>query len=326
MGRGQHQRKRQRRPGRGHRDRVTLKRSAATAVILVSAAGFAIETGRDSYSAPRPHSSTTIAGATTTTATSTTSPVTTTTTTPVSHRIEDPFHSSSLARYLATRTDNVTAALYNVTTGQTFVYRPGIRQVTASMVKIDILAVLLWESQLHHVSLTAKQQSLATAMIEASDNKAAETLWEAIGQLPSVTEFNDDIHFTQTITNWDWGFVDTTPRDQLQLLKTIVLPNKYLDPASQLFEQSLMQNVPDYARFGIPNGVPARATVGVKDGWYPEKTTGWQINSAGYVHLGKTYYLAVVMTGSNPSEAYGREVVDRISQAFWNFESRRANT
>jgi len=54
--------------------------------------------------------------------------------------------------------------------------------------------------------------------------------------------------------------------------------------------------------------------VGVKNGWYLEKATGWQVNTAGYVHLGRTYYLAVVMTASNPSEDYGREVVDRVSR------------
>jgi hypothetical protein len=316
MGRAQHRKKRQRR----QRGVVTLKRFSASALILASAAGFAVETGRDSSSAP----TSTSVGATTTTSPTTTSTVTPTTV--PTNRIEDPFHSASLAKYLATRTDNVTAALYNVTTQQTFIYRPGIRQVTASMAKIDILAVLLWESQLHHFSLTAQEQSLATKMIEASDNKAAESLWVTIGQLPSVTEFNDDIHFSQTITNWDWGYIDTTPRDQLQLLKAIVLPNKYLDPASQLYEQGLMENVADYERFGIPTGVPSRAMVGVKNGWYPEKTTGWQINSAGYVHLGRTFYLAVVMTASNPSEAYGREVVNRVAQAFWNFESRRSGS
>ena len=249
-----------------------------------------------------------------------------TTTVPGSPRIEDPFHSPSLAKYLATRTDNVTAALYDVTTRQTYIYRPGILQVTASMEKIDILAVLLWESQLHHHPLTVHQRSLATKMIEYSNNKAAQSLWVTIGQLPSVTEFNDDLRYGQSITSWSWGLFDTTPRDQLQLLKAIVLPNTFLDPASQLFEQSLMNSVPDYERFGIPNGVPAQAMVGVKNGWYHEKTTGWQINSAGFVHLGRTYYLAVVMTASNPKEAYGREVVNRLGQALWNFESGRAHT
>jgi beta-lactamase class A len=244
---------------------------------------------------------------------------------PVSTRIEDPFHSASLAAYLATRTDNVTAALYNVSTHQTFIYRPGIREVTASMEKIDILAVLLWECQNAHRALTAKEMSLATKMIEYSDNNAAEQLWVDVGQLPSVTTFNDHLHYTQSITNWDWGMFDTTPHDQLDLLKTILFPNVYLTPASQAYEQNLMENVVDYERFGIPTGVPTRATVGVKNGWYPETTTGWQINTAGYVHLGKTYYLAVIMTASNPSEAYGKLVVGRVSQALWNFESSRAN-
>ena len=91
------------------------------------------------------------------------------------------------------------------------------------------------------------------------------------------------------------------------------------------YEQNLMENVVDYERWGIPTGVPIRATVGVKNGWYPEKATGWQVNTAGFVRLGKTYYLACVMTGSNPREAYGITVVDRVAQAFWNFESSRAN-
>ena len=329
MGRGRHRKKRQGRQGHGSTGRVA-PRFAATAIVLVSAAGFAIETGRDTYSAQQPKSSTSIAGETTTTtsssSTSTTSTVTSTppTTLTLPSRIEDPFHSAALATYLATRADNVSAALYDVTTHQTYIYRPGIREVTASMAKIDILAVLLWESQNDQRALSAKEMSRAAKMIEYSNNKAAESLWVKIGQLPSVTEFNDDIHFTQTLMNWDWGLIDTTPRDQLNLLKSILLPNSYLDTASQAYEQDLMENVVDYERFGIPTGVPTNATVGVKNGWYLEKATGWQVNTAGYVHLGRTYYLAVVMTASNPSEDYGREVVDRVSQAFWNFESSRA--
>jgi len=68
--------------------------------------------------------------------------------------------------------------------------------------------------------------------------------------------------------------IDTTPRDQLNLLKSILLPNSYLDTASQAYEQDLMENVVDYERFGIPTGVPTNATVGVKNGWYLEKATG----------------------------------------------------
>jgi len=326
MGHAQHKRKRQRPTRGGTARRVAAKRSVATAIVLASALGFAIESSRNSYSAQEPHASTSVVGATSTSSTTTTSSVTSTTGVPVSSRIEDPFHSASLATYLATRADNVTAALYDVTTQQTYIYRPGVQEVTASMAKIDILAVLLWESQIAHHGLTAKEQNQAAKMIDESDNKAAESLWVNIGQLFPFTKFNDDIHFTQTAPNWDWGLLETTPRDQLQLLKAIVLPNHYLDPASQSYEQGLMESVEGYERFGIPTGVPTNATVGVKNGWYPEKKTGWQVNSAGYVHFGRTFYLAVIMTASNPSEGYGREVVNRVGQAFWNFESRRAGT
>ena len=217
----------------------------------------------------------------------------------------------------------MTAALYDVTTRETFIYRPGIKEVTASMEKIDILATLLWESQHDQRALSKREKSLATMMMEYSNNRAAQSLWKTIGQLPSVSEFNAELHYSQSVTSWSWGEFATTPRDQLQLLKAVLLPNSILNAASRRYEQDLMQNVVDYERFGLPTGVPTSATVGVKNGWYFEKKTGWQVNTAGYVHLGPTYYLAVILTASNPSEAYGRDVVNHVSQAFWNFESRR---
>src|SRR5579863_3069189 len=173
MGNGRHVRKRTRRSGSGSDAHLHLRRSAATVVVLGSAAGFALLTGHDSYSAQQPHSSTSIAVVTTTTSTtSSTSVVTTTTTPPTStlpSRIEDPFHSASLAAYLATRSDNVTAALYDVSTHRTYIYRPDVDEITASMEKMDILAVLLWEHQSSHTALSAHEETLATKMMEYSN-------------------------------------------------------------------------------------------------------------------------------------------------------------
>jgi beta-lactamase class A len=300
-----------------------MKRVAVVGLLTLALAVFVAQSGLVASSAQGPRTS---AVGTSTSVPSATSTVTatssvTTTTTSITRPIENPFKTSSLANYLATRSDVVTAALYNESTHLTYIYHPGVREVTASMAKIDILADLLWESQTTGHPLSENVEKLATAMIEYSDNKAAQTLYVRIGQLPAITTFNQSIGFTQTIESWDWGLIDTTPRDQLNLLKTILFPNHVLNTASQSYEQNLMENVADYERFGIPTGVPANAMVGVKNGWDPESTTGWQINSSGYVHLGHTYYLAVVMTQSNPSEAYGEEVVDRVAEAFWNFES-----
>lgn len=264
---------------------------------------------------------------TTTTALTTSTTVLPTTTTTVRVRKrphENPFTSRDLATFLASRKDDVTAALFNVTTGVTYLYRPGIRQIAASMVKIDILANLLYEDQMKDVSISKKDAVLATTMIEFSNNKAAQKLWVQTGQLPASEKFNELIGLSQTESSWGWGDTETTPRDQLQLLKAITLPNAILTTASRTYEESLMQNVSGWQRFGIPTAVPSTAIVGVKNGWYPETLTGWQINTAGYVHVGKCFYLAVVMTAKNPNEDYGLDTVNTISHVLWNFESNRA--
>jgi beta-lactamase class A len=260
---------------------------------------------------------------TTTVATTTTTsiPATTTTTLPVRAHLEDPFNVRSIAQYLRSRSDDVTAALFDVRTGKTYLYRAGKPQITASMVKINILATLLYLNQEKNEAMTTRDVKLSTSMIEDSDNKAAQKLWVQIGQLPALSEFDELIGFHQSVLSWGWGDTFTTPLDQLALLKTILFPNKVLDPSSQAYEQNLMQSVLPSQRFGVPTAVPSRATVGVKNGWYPETATGWQLNSAGYVHLGRCYYLAVVMTAENPTEQYGLETVNQVGHLFWNFES-----
>lgn len=244
---------------------------------------------------------------------------TTTTTVPVNL---NPFFGTALSSYLKSRSNRVTAAVYDVTSGQTYVYNPGVREVTASLVKIDILAVLLRECQLSHRVLTSGESQLATSMIESSSNRAATKLWNDVGQLPPMSAFNHLVGFTQTIMSWSWGDIETTPLDQLALLKMIVLPNSILTDSSRAYEASLMQNVDQTERFGLGSGPPPTATIGLKDGYYPEPTTGWQINSAGYVHLGNRFYLAAIMTSHNPNEEYGIDTVNEVAKLIWESGTR----
>jgi beta-lactamase class A len=236
---------------------------------------------------------------------------------------QDPFKSPALAKYLASRTNKITAGLYDVSTGKTYLYRPGERQVTASMVKIDILAALLYSAKKSNRMLTSSEDRLATIMIEQSDNDAASAFWPKIGYAAGLNAFNAKMGFTQTKAVPSWGMEATTPSDQLKLLKHILLPNSILSPASQKYIQHLMQNVIADHEFGIPHGVPETAIRGVKNGWYPVSTTGWQVNTTGYVHTDDHYYLAVIMTAHNRNQQYGTNAVNKISQLLWEFQSSR---
>jgi hypothetical protein len=213
----------------------------------------------------------------------------------------------------------VTAAVYNVATGATFTYHNGYHERTASIVKIDILADLLYESQQSGKPLTAKQQSLATSMIEASDDAAATKLWAAIGGRDAIDSFNALIGFKSTVPSWSWGDISTTPLDQLQLLKVIALPNSILDTASRQYETTLMEHVIGGQQFGLGWGSPARATVAMKDGWYNEIPTGWQVNTTGFVQFQGRFYLVTIMTESDPDETYGIDTVTTLSSDIWKY-------
>lgn len=269
-------------------------------------------------------STTTTSSPTTTTSspvTTTSSPAaaTTTTSAPVTVREVDPFHVAAFAHYLAGRAGVITAGVYDVDSGRTYLYDAGVRERTASIVKIDILATALYQSQEAHRPFTARQDELATAMIEDSNDHDATLLWNAVGGRDAVDDFNALIGFRSTIPSWSWGDVETTPLDQLRLLKVIALPNAVLDTASREYEMGLMEGVISSERFGLGWGSPAKALVGVKDGYYPEATTGWQLNTTGFVHYQGRFYLATVMTAHNPNEEYGIDTVTTVSRDLWRF-------
>jgi hypothetical protein len=154
-------------------------------------------------------------------------------------------------------------------------------------------------------------------MIDDSNNGAANLLWTDIGGRDALDAFNTMIGFKQTIPNYDWGEIETTPRDQLELLKVIVLPNDVLNAASRTYEMTLMEDVISSERFGLGWGSPPRVTVGVKDGYYPETTTGWQINTTGFVEYNGRQYLATIMCSNNPDETYGIATVTTVAKLLW---------
>ena len=277
---------------------------AASLWLLATAAG----------SANGPPASTVPNGTTTTTSTTTTLP-----TTPPTHNPDNPFTSRATALYLKSREGLVTAAVYNVATGATYTYHNGYHDRTASLVKVDILADLLYESQHSGRALTAKQEALASSMIEASDDKAATKLWAEIGGRDAIDSFNALIGFKSTIPSWSWGDISTTPLDQLQLLKAIALPNAILTTASRDYEIDLMEHVIGGQQFGVGWGSPAHAVVAMKDGWYDEIPTGWQVNTTGFVQYQGRFYLVTIMTASDPDETYGIDTVTTLSGDIWKY-------
>jgi hypothetical protein len=224
----------------------------------------------------------------------------------------------SVAAYLSGVTDNLTVAVYDDVTGQTSVYRPGIAEDTASIMKVDILATLLAEDQAHGEALTTAEDGLSQDMIEHSDNADAQDLWEAEGGAAAVTSFDTAAGLTQTTPDAAgyWGLSTTTAADQVQLLRQVAYPG-VLTTASRDYELGLMSNVESDQAWGVSSGVAPNVTVALKNGWLPLDSGGWQVNSIGYIDGDGRDYVVAMLSNGNATETQGIDTLQGLSALLW---------
>ncbi|HEX3751146.1 MAG TPA: serine hydrolase [Streptosporangiaceae bacterium] len=237
----------------------------------------------------------------------------------------DPFGSDATA-WVAQRAGTVTAAVYDVTTGQTWTFGSSKPQAEASVVKLNILEALYAQ---HDSGLSESDTSLTREMMEDSDNDAATTLWYEAGGPSRIASFNTSAGLTHTEPSscvqcpdfpWPgWGLSTTTPTDQLALMRELIKPSTLLTSAERDSALQLMENVAPSQRWGVSGGVPDEATVALKDGWLPlnSANTDWQINSVGWVSGSGRNYLMAVLTTGNPSEQYGVDTIDQLGTLVW---------
>jgi hypothetical protein len=229
--------------------------------------------------------------------------------------------------YLAGRPGTVTAAVYDVRTGQEWTLGGARPQAEASVVKLDILETLLSD---HAGRLPAADQPLARSMIEDSDNAAATSLWDAAGGASGIGAYDSAAGLGHTTPSscvqcagfaWPgWGLTTTTPADQLTLLRQLVAPGTLLGAAARSYALSLLENVTPDQRWGVSSGVARGATIALKNGWLPldSADTDWQVNSVGWISgAGRDYLIAVLTTG-NPTEQDGISTINALSDRVWS--------
>ena len=129
--------------------------------------------------------------------------------------------------YLAGRAGTASVAVFDANSGASYFLNP-TSFITASVVKVDILATLLHQAQEANRPLTATEQATATQMIEFSDNNAATALWDEVGGAPAVAAFNRLIGLSATVPGPGgfWGLTTTTSADQVILMPRRGLPER----------------------------------------------------------------------------------------------------
>jgi hypothetical protein len=231
----------------------------------------------------------------------------------------NPLRSSAMRTLLSHRSGRIAIAVESLPAGRLYWYHPGVREQTASIMKVDILETLLRQSIVAHQPLSEQTTDLAQGMIENSNNDDAQDLWDQEGGASAVASYNAaaGLRATSPNTAGYWGLSWTTAPDQVALLKQLVAPHGLLDRGAQDYQLGLMSNVESDQRWGVSGGVPSSARIALKNGWLPLTGNDWQVNSIGRIRGDGRWYLIAVLTTGDPTEAYGIDTIEAISALVW---------
>ncbi|MDQ0601561.1 hypothetical protein QF037_005906 [Streptomyces canus] len=216
---------------------------------------------------------------------------------------------------LANRKGTIAVGLYDRTTNTTCTLRSSTAYDSASVVKVTVLATLLWDAQKTGRSLTSREKSLATAMITKSDNTATSTLWKQLG-VTKVKGFLAKAGMTQTKPGADgyWGLTQITVTDEQKLMKLLTAANAVLTDDSRRYVRKLMGEVISSQRWGTPYGAPSDVLVHVKNGWLQRSTHGWRVHSVGTFKGGGHDYVMTVLTHGNSTMNYGITTIQGVAK------------
>lgn len=230
------------------------------------------------------------------------------------------FDSAALTRvvraYLARRPGKTGVMVSDLRTGFSFGANATTAFVTASVMKVDILAGLLLQRQRAGRGLTSRERALASDMIRHSDNGAAHALYATVGRGPGLRRANQWLGLTETEPfPTVWGASRTTPADQVRLLGVLTRPGGPLSTANRRYVLRLMGSVVADQRWGVTAAALPGEKVAIKNGWTPLtfQGDGWAVNSIGRVTGSGHDFLVAALSTGHPTMRSGIRTIEHVT-------------
>ncbi len=224
----------------------------------------------------------------------------------------------ALRSYLASRPGAVGVAVKVPSTGRVYTYtKTRSRNVTASIVKVQVMAAVMLRAQDAGRSLTSWERSKIVPMIRQSDNTATTDLFNSIGKGPGLDRAAARLGMTGTYADPanHWGLTSTVPQDQTILMDHFSRATGVLSASNRSYGMTQMKSVVSSQRWGVSAGPPS-GTVALKNGWLP-RTDGWHVNSIGHSSYGRDYTIGV-LTHHNPGTQSTQEsTIEGVSRIVW---------
>lgn len=211
----------------------------------------------------------------------------------------------------------ITVAVLDLGTGCRYVFRPGERVTTASVLKVELYAGILLRAQREGRWLTPEEAAGAWPMITESANPPASSFFASLGGVAGVNRLSDGFGMTDTRAASPWGLTVTSAADQIRLLEQVVVGRG--GPLAPAYRQALvdaMRSVVASQRWGIGAGVHPTWSLALKNGFADSRCCGWRTSSVGWVDPPGQGdgYVAAVLTDGWRSQADGVAVVEWLAR------------
>jgi hypothetical protein len=203
----------------------------------------------------------------------------------------------------------LSVGVIDATTGAAAWYHASRRHDTVSIVKMDILAALLYLDQRARKPVGKTGAGLAAAMIRDSSDTAAARLWQAIGGREMAVA-NKALLLRST--TWGpaepWRSMRSTAADQLQLLEDLTGANSALHSGGREYAVGLVADGVAGTRWGVAAAASPATAYAVTDGSRPDPRR-WLADSVGVIERNGHELLIAVLSEGNRSQAVGTRVV-----------------
>ncbi len=221
---------------------------------------------------------------------------------------------AALDAHLADHDGRLAISVHEVRTGTTYAYGSEEPFTAASVVKLDLLLVLMLHAQDEKRELTAGERDLAEKMIQVSDNDTADAIHARIGFATGLAEGIRRLGLLRTVPDkgGSWGATTTTASDRIRLLRTVFSDPSPLSEENRAYVRELLTGVAPDQAWGVSAAAQEGDITALKNGWVPREADAnrWTINSVGHVKGAHREYLIAVLSDRHPDYGTGIACVE----------------